>query len=513
MNAHVQRTGPPPGRNEACPCGSGRKFKHCCARKDGAGASEVDLAQAELRRGIALERNGRIDEAILAYGLAATKWPEANSRLGHIMEGLGRRSDAIVHFRAAAGSAPDGPERRMDLVMALLVEENDVEAEAQLRQVLAADPANGDAYALLGRILAQRGRFADAADCYERALSEQPGKAGVYYHLVRTRTLTEADRPLIRRMLAAAPKVAVAEHRVKLHLAIAKAFDDLHDFASAMRQIGKANQARRSLASFDREGTARHVDDLIGRFTPSFVAAHAEHGHPSELPVMIVGLPRSGTTLVEQILSCHPAVEGAGELQFWPERDPLLGGPAGEGWISDYQSETARSCLDMLRAIAPTAARVIDKHPFNFFWLGLIHVVFPRATIIHCRRHPIDTCLSIASSYFAPRANFPAEPEDLVFFHHQYTRLMSHWRATLPAARLVDVDYESLIADPESVSRGLIAALDLAWDPACLRPERNPRAVKTTSTWQVRQPIYRTALERWRRYEPWLGPLSKLAPD
>jgi hypothetical protein len=148
MSVHEQRTGPSPGRNEACPCGSGRKFKHCCARKDGAGASEVDLAQAELRRGVALERHGRIDEAILAYGLAATKWPEANSRLGHVMEGLGRRSAAIAHFRAAAGPSPDTTERRMDLVMALLVEENEVEAEAQLRRVLAADPGHGDA--LLG---------------------------------------------------------------------------------------------------------------------------------------------------------------------------------------------------------------------------------------------------------------------------------------------------------------------------------------------------------------------------
>jgi Sulfotransferase family len=198
---------------------------------------------------------------------------------------------------------------------------------------------------------------------------------------------------------------------------------------------------------------------------------------------MIVGMPRSGTTLMEQVLSSHPAVEGAGELQFWPERDPLMGGPAGEAWISDYQLEAARSCLDMLRAIAPAAARVIDKHPFNFFWLGLIHVVFPRATIIHCRRHPIDACLSISSSHFAPRANFPSDPEDLVFFYRQYTRLMDHWRATPPAARLIDVDCESLIADPESVSRALVAALGLAWDAACLLPERNPRAVKTTSTW------------------------------
>jgi len=343
-------------------------------------------------------------------------------------------------------------------------------------------------------------------------LAAEPGRAGIYYDLVRTRPLTEADRPLIRRMLAAARSLDGAEERVKLHLAIAKAFDDLHDYAQAMRHIAKANQARKSLVTFDGGAIARHVDAVIARFTPDFIASRVERGNPSALPVMIVGMPRSGTTLVEQILSSHPAVVGAGELHFWSTRDPLFDPRRTDAWLSEYQSETAREALGRLAEIAPNARRVIDKNPFNFFWLGVINVVFPKAIIIHCRRHPIDTCLSISSTYLAPRADFPADSESLVTYYRHYERLMAHWRAVLPPERFIEVDYEPLIADPEAASRKLIAALSLDWDPACLRPEQNPRVVKTNSTWQVRQPIYGTAVERWRRYEPWLGALRELAP-
>ena len=401
----------------------------------------------------------------------------------------------------------------MDLVRALLIEGDDIEAETQLRRVLAEDAASADAHWLLGRILTERGQFAEAGASYERALVAAPAKAGVWYDLVRLRTLTDSARPLIRRMLAAANEVDVADDRVKVHLAIAKAYDDLDDCASAIRHITKANQARKSLATFDREATKRHVDALIARFTRGFLERRAAQGDPSEAPVMIVGLPRSGTTLVEQILSAHPLVEGAGELHFWSTHDPLFEPQPTEAWWSTYQPTTARSYLDALSRAGPGADRVIDKNPFNFFRLGLIHIVFPRAILIHCRRHPIDTCLSIAANYLAPRSDLPVDPEDMVFYYRQYDRLMDHWRAALPADRLIKVDYESLIADPEGVSHRLIDALGLAWDPACLRPEENPRRVKTNSAWQVRQPVYSASVERWRRYEPWLGHLRALARE
>jgi tetratricopeptide (TPR) repeat protein len=514
MTPVARTTAGPPGRNDPCHCGSGRKYKHCCALKASAAASfQSQFAATQLKRGLALEKNGRVEEALLAYELAAAESPEARSRLARALEGLGRIDEAIRHFRAAAGDAPTDPKRCMDLAMALVLEERVAEAEAQLRAVTAADPTNGEAHALLGRILAESGRFDAAAACFDVSLARQPAEAGVYYHLVRARRLTEADRPLLRRMLAAAPSVTRAEHKVKLHLAIAKAFDDLGDYGEAMRQIGKANALRKKLSAFDRASLAGYVDALIALFTPQFLARHARNGDPSRRPVLIVGMPRSGTTLAEQILSSHSAVAGAGELRFWTGRETLFDGHDTDAWIDSRQAGAARDYLALLDGLAPEADRVIDKNPFNFFCLGLFHTAFPNGRIIHCRRHPIDTCLSVASTHISARGAFPADLEDLAYYYRQYQRLMRHWRASLPSDTLVEVDYEAVIADPERQSRALVAALGLEWEAACLRPQDNPRIVKTSSAWQVRQPIYSASLERWRRYAPWLGPLSALAAE
>jgi hypothetical protein len=173
-------------------------------------------------------------------------------------------------------------------------------------------------------------------------------------------------------------------------------------------------------------------------------------------------------------------------------------------------AKAAADYLRVLHAIAPKATRVTDKMPFNFLWAGLIHVAFPRATIIHCRRAAVDTALSIHQTHFHPGLAFPTGGDELVAYFRDYRRLVDHWRRVLPADRFIEVDYEELTSAPEPVTRRIIAASGLAWNDACLRPESNPRAVRTPSKWQTRQPIYRTSVARWRRYEPWLGPLSAL---
>ena len=165
-----------------------------------------------------------------------------------------------------------------------------------------------------------------------------------------------------------------------------------------------------------------------------------------------------------------------------------------------------------MRAFGPGAKRITDKMPDNFLLLGLIHRVFPNATLIHCRRHPIDTALSILATDFTSPLEYASERGDLVFFYRQYERLMAHWRKVLPTDRLIEVDYEALVADPEPQTRRLLSACGLDWNDACLAPHLNTRKVETASVWQVRQPIYRTSVERWRRYEPWLGELRELAP-
>jgi tetratricopeptide (TPR) repeat protein len=504
--------GASPGRNDPCPCGSGRKYKQCCADRDRAAAAVRDRVSTEFRRGVALERQGRVAEAIAAYSFISGASPEAQSRLGHLFLSQGRDETATAAFRAAAAGG-DSTERRMDGVRALVIEGRRDEAEAALRTIVAADPASADAWWMLASTLTERGAFDEAAAALERSLAINPHQGGAWYDLVRNRRLVEADRPLIARMLAAGRGVTVGTDIAKLHLAIGKAYDDLGEPGQAVRHFAESNRVKALVAKFDRAGLSGHVDALTARFKPDFLAAHAPRGDPSRLPVMIVGLPRSGTTLLEQILSCHPAVAGAGELGFWLQRDGLLHAATTPEVVADLQSRTARAALDGLAAMAPGAERVIDKNPFNFLRAGLVHLVFPKAVILHCRRHPIDTCISISSTFFEPRAEFPALPSDLVFYYREYLRLTDHWRAVMPPDRFIDVDYEALIADPEAVVRPLVAALGLEWDDACLRPEQNPRAVKTSSRWQVRQPIHRGAVERWRRYEPWLGELRALAPD
>ena len=238
-----------------------------------------------------------------------------------------------------------------------------------------------------------------------------------------------------------------------------------------------------------------------------------ELGSRDARPVLIIGMPRSGTTLVEQIVSMHPEVGAGGELNFWNGRGAAWRRSGAAGNERPFLAKAAADYLRVLREIAPRAARVTDKMPFNFLWAGLIHVAFPRAIIIHCSRAAVDTALSIHQTHFHPSLAFPTGGAELVAYFRGYQRLMDHWRSVLSADRFIEVDYENLTRAPEPVIRRIIAACGLAWHDACLRPECNPRAVKTPSKWQSRQPIYRTSVARWRRYEPWLGPLRALVDD
>jgi hypothetical protein len=221
-------------------------------------------------------------------------------------------------------------------------------------------------------------------------------------------------------------------------------------------------------------------------------------------------MPRSGTTLVEQIVSNHPLVAAGEELFFWSNRAASRGVAEATALTSAQGRALAADYISLLRRIGPSAARVTDKQTFNFQQLGLIHLLLPSARIIHCRRDPIDTCLSMYFTLFKGRMPFISDKGDLVFAYRQYSRIMQHWRSVLPADRFLEVDYEKLVADREAVTRRLIAFCGVDWHDSCLRPERNERAVTTASLWQARQPVFTTSVARWRRYEPWLGELRRL---
>jgi tetratricopeptide (TPR) repeat protein len=473
-------------------------------------------ADSHFRLGIALETSGDVRGAIVAYDRATEILPsltEAWFRAGALVYTLGHRDEAIGCFRRAAATGPKTTFGRLGKARALLTQNRDQDAERVLRKTLTAEPHNAMAHDLLGNLLAEFGRFEEAYDHLERAVTLAPLLAGSYYDLVRCRPVTHDDG-LLRRMEAAigTPRLDMAQ-RLRLHLAIGKVADDLGDYALAMKHFDAADAVRRGSGSFDSAAFALETGRLLDRCTPELMARAPEVGNADVTPLLIIGMPRSGTTLVEQIVSSHPGVGAGGELNFWNERGAAWHRLGDAGNQRPFLAEAAADYLEVLRGIAPRAMRVTDKMPFNFLWAGLIHLAFPRATIIHCRRTAVDTALSIHQTHFHPSLAFPTGGAELVEYFRGYQRLTDHWRRVLPAERFIEVDYEELTGAPEPVIRRIVTACGLPWHEACLHPEKNPRTVKTPSKWQTRQPIYRNSVARWRRYEAWLGPLQALLDD
>ncbi len=479
--------------------------------------SKPRYGDAWFRLGIALEKLGNIGGAVAAYDRATRLLPsltEAWFRAGALVYTLGHRDEAIGCFRRAAATGGTTSFGRLGRARALLTEDRNHEAEQVLRQTLALDPKNAMAQDLLGNLLSEFGRFDEARTCFQRAISIAPLLAGSYYELVRCRPVTSDDDGLLQRMEAALTTPGLeAAQRLRLHLAIGKAAEDLGDYSLAMQHFDAADAVRRDFTLFDAAAFSIEIDRLIARCTPEWIARAPELGSSDPTPVLIIGMPRSGTTLVEQIISSHPEVAAGGELHFWNQRGTEWYGSGAAGTEMPFLGRAAADYLGVLRAIAPAAARVTDKMPFNFLWAGLIHMAFPRATIIHCRRAAADTALSIHQTHFHPSLAFPTGGAELVSYFRSYQRLMDHWRSVLPADRFIEVDYEELTRAPEPGIRRIVAACGLAWHDACLRPENNQRRVNTPSKWQARQPIYRSSVARWRRYEPWLGPLRALVED
>jgi tetratricopeptide (TPR) repeat protein len=477
-------------------------------------ANDSRYSDAYFRLGIALEKLGDIGGAIVAYDRATQLLPsltEAWFRAGALAYTLGHHDEAIGCFRRASATGGKTSFGRLGKAWALLTENRNQEAERVLRRTLALDPGNALAHDLLGNLLSESGHFDEARECFQRAIAIAPRLAGCYYDLVRCRPVTSDDDGLLQRMEAALDTPGLeAAQRLRLHLAVGKAADDLGDYALAMQHFDAADEVRRGSTPFDSAAFSIEIDHLIARCTPKWIARAPELGNTDARPVLIIGMPRSGTTLVEQIVSMHPEVGAGGELHFWNERGAAWHRSGAAGNEKAFLAKAAADYLGALREIAPRAARVTDKMPFNFLWAALIHVALPRAIIIHCRRTAVDTALSIHQTHFHPSLPFPTGGEELVIYFRGYQRLIDHWRRVLPANRFIEVDYEDLTREPEPVIRHIIAACGLAWNDACLRPESNPRAVKTPSKWQTRQPIYRTSVARWRRYEPWLGPLRAL---
>ena len=393
----------------------------------------------------------------------------------------------------------------------------EIDAAAQsFEQALAIDADSADALDNLGLIWAARGDRSRAESNFERALACNPAHGPAWRDLAALEHGPDAARALASRleaMLATLPDTAPA--RVPMGFALGRLADLMGDYERAFTAFAAANATRRANTPYDSAAQARFIDSLMKVFDARFFAAEQSAGSDSERPLFIVGMPRSGTSLIEQILASHRHIHGAGELTFFPEQvtrlPALLGSsrPFPQCLTGDRAalSALATDYLALLEARGNEARRVIDKMPYNFLYLGLIAVLFPRARVIHCRRDAMATCFSLFTHDLAGSHPYAYALEDLAGAYAGYERLMAHWRHCLPLTML-EIDYEALVDDLGAGARTLVEFTGLPFDAACLDFHRNPRAVTTASQWQVRQPVYATAKTRWTRYRGQLEPLA-----
>jgi hypothetical protein len=311
---------------------------------------------------------------------------------------------------------------------------------------------------------------------------------------------------------------ATDEGKALIGYGLLKFHDRRKNYAAAAEAGLKANAARRRVAGFmDRAALTRRIDGIIATYDREFFVSRRRHGLGTDQPVFIVGLPRSGTTLTEQIIAAHPGMRGAGELPDLA-RIAVAHVGSGEPWQVDGQldeqvsRQLAREYLTALRGdAAPDVSRISDKSPLNFFQLALVAVLFPNARVIHCTRDARDNALSIWMENFNPDQRYATDFEDLAFFHREYRRLMAHWRKHLPL-QMLEFDYEQTVGDLEGRARRLVQFLGVPWDTNCLDFHNSTRAVQTPSRWQVRQPVYRRSISRWKNYESLLPDLIRAFP-
>ena len=459
--------------------------------------------QGELRQALDLFRRAvQLDESRA----------DSHSNLGYALLDLRRVADAAASFRSAIALQPNNVPAHLGLAAALRVQGLAAEAEASCQAALAAEPRSSAALSLLGELRADRGRFPEAQELFERAIALDANFVSAYGSLAAHRRMRREDRAWLegaQRLLGTPLPLAEAIH---LRYALGKYFDDVGEWDQAFGSYQAANElTKRYGADYDRERLTGLVERIIHVCDAAFVSDPRRAACDSERPVFIIGMPRSGTSLAEQILASHPQVFGAGEVRFWDEAFGMLERHTRSGDAAAALAGLARDYLARLGAQAGAAVRVTDKMPANFLYAGLIHAALPRARIIHMQRHPLDTCLSIYFQNFFNVSPYANDLDNIAHYYGEYLRVMTHWRRTLPPSALLEVPYEGLVADAESWTRRMLDFIELPWDPKCLDFHHTDRVVITASRWQVRQQIHAGSVGRWRSYERYLAPLRHLA--
>jgi tetratricopeptide (TPR) repeat protein len=472
--------------------------------------------------------------------------------LGEVAARLKRYADAAVLLERALELAPSFLPARHNFALVLHRQRKPAEALSHVEKLLAADPVNPGYRTLKATISSSIGDYDTALELYAGVLADYPNNARVwmsYGHALKTTNRQSDCVQTYRRSIELAPHLGEAywslanlktfrftegdiaamqaqlaqgklsdDDRLQFHFALGKAFEDAGQFAESFKHYEEGNRIRRAGIGYDADWNSEQMRRAKALFTQEFFAERAGQGADAADPIFIVGLPRSGSTLLEQILSSHPLVEGTMELADMVNIVRELGGAHSRS-ESTYPQPIAALDADALRAlgeryIAQTriyrrtdAPFFIDKLPNNFAHTGLIHLILPRAKIIDARRHPLGCCFSGYKQHFARGQHFTYGLEEIGRYYHDYVELMAHYDATLPG-RIHRVIYERMIEDTEGEVRRVLDYCGLPFDERCLRFHENERAVRTASSEQVRRPIYREGVDHWRNYEPWLDPLK-----
>jgi tetratricopeptide (TPR) repeat protein len=517
------------------------------------------------------------DPELIAAGsaLAENRIPEAEQRLrarlqrhptdvvairmlAELAARIGRMDDAERLLSRCLELAPSFQAARQNLAMVLHRANKPQEALAQIETLLAADPSNPSARNLKAVVLCRIGDYAPAIELYDQILGQYPSHGKIWLsfgHALKTAGQRDRAISAYRRSIELDPGFGEAwwslanlktfrfqpedlaamreqlkrtdldpEQHSQFEFALGKALEDAGEHAESFRSYESGNARRRAQLPYRADDASARVRRSVELFTPEFFQARVGFGSPAPDPIFIIGLPRSGSTLIEQILSSHPQVEGTMELPEIISLTHDLRRHAVEGRGGAYHDVLAGQDATQLRNLGERylentrihrktgAPFFIDKMPNNFFHVGLIHLMLPRARIIDARRHPLACCFSGYKQYFARGQNFSYGLDDIGRYYRDYVALMAHFDEVLPG-RIHRVVYEDMVADTEAEVRRLLDYCGLPFDPQCLRFFENDRPVRTASSEQVRQPIYRDGVDHWRHYEPWLGPLKAALGD
>jgi tetratricopeptide (TPR) repeat protein len=464
--------------------------------------------------GSAMLRLGRNDEGERYFREAMATKPDFSdpySNLGNLLRQKGNLSESEALLRRALQLRPNNLDARINLGLTLVLLGRTRDAKACFAKALKAQPRNLHALFGMGQIAMVEGRFEEAETTYRRVAELNPKMTDAWAALAGTRKMTNADGEWLKSAEEMATSATHPLEEANLRFAMGKYCDDIHDFAQAFQNFKRGNELLKTLAEhYNRNERSQLIDESIRVYSRDAISKIGAAESSSAKPVFVVGMPRSGTTLAEQIIASHPAAYGAGELDFWAALIVKDRGQMQRNLDEAGRPKVAAEYLRLLEGFSGSASRVIDKAPVNSDFLGLIYSVFPNARVIYMQRDPIDTCLSCYFQQFLTGISFAFDLSDLVHYYREHQRIMAHWRAVLPPGFILDVPYQELVTDQETWSRKMLDFVGLEWDPRVLEFHTNRRQVTTASAWQVRQKVYKTSLARWHNYERFIGPLKAL---